>query len=108
MWEKKFPGYTDDAIEIFGTDHPTIQQVAIWKSSWVEHTNNVVNVYDNPLDLINLPGTKGKILTLCHDLNIHPYFWDFWKDKKPIDIEYKCSFYNPEHLIMFKLAWGLT
>lgn len=116
QWEKLYPGCSDQFEEIFGTRNPSVSQVSSWKDTW-NTTTKYFMVIDGkqPSDIVVRPGIKEKIYQTCHEIGIHPYFWDYWIKRIAcpddptwyitIDAEPRASFYFEEHLIMFKLAW---
>ena len=116
MWERNFPGIGDQLGEIFNTQMPTPKQIAEWKMTWYETTPYQMKIVDRPInELISPSGTKEEVYQLTKSLGIHPYFWEFWNDRReeegdPWDIPQvvltpTISFYYEEHHVMFKLAW---
>jgi len=121
MWERHFPGCTSEFMDIFGTELPTLQDVAKWKATWVESTDNCTTITGNASNLLASPGIREHIHQTCFSLGIHPYYWEYWKERTyqnyddydyscnegEIIITPKCSFYYDSHLIMFKMAWDI-
>jgi len=124
LWEAKFPGCTDDFLEVFGSREPTVKQVSLWKQSWFEDTPNTFLIGNlRAADIFNAnANVKERIHTLADQCGIHPYFYEFWtrmrnvvgQDINPYDpgvdahitqVDPLISFYKEEHLVMFKLAW---
>ena len=71
IWEKKYPGCTEDFNELIGTPRPSYKKVCSWKRDWKkisEFKTKIEHVDDFRKTTENIASTIEKI-------NIHPYFW---------------------------------
>lgn len=120
QWDKVFPGSIEDVKEIFGTDSPSYKIVAAWRNSWYQTTPYQFAVTANDVNDHTMPETlRYEVSQTAKQAGIHPYFWDFYVDKKHIDLDKDLngksgymrlavptvSFFKEEHHVMFKLTW---
>ena len=120
-WEKQYPGSAEDIFEIWPDYPPTMRMVAEWKESWIETSPHQFRVVDyDPSQLFDGSGTvKAAVFETAKRCGIHPYFYEYWmhryrsekeNESEPdyiLNIGPRVAFYKDEHLIMFKLAWGM-
>jgi hypothetical protein len=122
LWERKFPGSIAEIATIFGTELPTVAEIATWRSSWNDRPHNQMQLGRESaasLTAAYYPHTSmsAKVEQLAEKLNIHPYFYILWSKEWTSEVtevspgrrrtSAMIKFYFPEHLTMFALAWDL-